>query len=203
MILGILSDSHGHRRRTRRALEILERCGATAFVHCGDFCEPDVCDELVGRRVWFVWGNNDEPIREYERYAASIGLAAPPRELPVRFSLEGKRFAVCHGHEHWFADAWSRARYGDTGPSLTAPRSGGAGALADALDADYVLYGHSHIPANELLSGVRFINPGALHRARVFSVATLNLADGVVRYWNTPRGDEPAAAGPPEELHIA
>ena len=51
MILGILSDTHGHARRTAAAVRLLQQLGAEAFVHCGDVGSPDVLDELAGRRA--------------------------------------------------------------------------------------------------------------------------------------------------------
>ena len=47
MVLGILSDTHGHARRTAAAVRLLEQLGAEAFVHCGDIGSPDVLDELA------------------------------------------------------------------------------------------------------------------------------------------------------------
>ena len=35
-MVGILSDSHGQVQRTRTAIELLQKAGATEFIHCGD-----------------------------------------------------------------------------------------------------------------------------------------------------------------------
>ena len=63
--------------------------------------------------------------------------------------LGGKRFAIFHGHERGFENA------------------------PYTLDVDYILHGHSHVARDETLNGIRIINPGALHRARPKSFATL------------------------------
>ena len=105
MVLGILSDTHGHDGPAERAVALLRRLGAEALVHCGDVGSTGVLDALRaastadGRPApaWFVWGNTDAPIEELEDYARAIGLAAP-RATPVRIGLADRRIAVFHGH---------------------------------------------------------------------------------------------------------
>lgn len=165
MILGILSDSHGRAARTALALRLLRACGAERFVHCGDIGSTEVLSEFVGLNVHFVWGNNDDPHGPLARYARSLGLALPT--VPVELALGGRKIVVIHGHEHAFAELWRGAA--STAPTGDRP--------------EYVLYGHSHVPADERRGGARFINPGALHRAPLFTVATLDLASDAVTHW--------------------
>jgi putative phosphoesterase len=158
MILGILSDNHGHAKRVRRALDVLRKAGAGAFVHCGDIGDADVFDELAGERCWFVWGNNDWPDGPLLEAARRAGLD-PPTDIPLRFELGGRRIAVFHGHEREFQHLLDRLEVGDPGDA----------------DVDYVFFGHTHVPADARLGGARLINPGALHRAPLRTVATLDL----------------------------
>lgn len=150
MLIGILSDSHGRHLMVRRAVALFDRLGVQHLIHCGDVGRTSVFDELVGRPLAFVWGNTDEPSGKLLAYLDTVGLS-PPEDIPLRLELDGKRFAVFHGHERAFD-------------------------YAERLDVDYVLHGHSHERRDERIGRVRFINPGALHRARVPTVATLDTA---------------------------
>lgn len=164
MLLGILSDSHGRHERTARAVRILRGYGAEAFIHCGDIGTRLVLDALAGLNAWFVWGNNDVPDDPFlNQYVAALGLPLPP-EPPLRVRLAGRCLAVFHGHEPEF------------GRLIDALRAGRADQVAALVgDAQFVLYGHTHVAADEQLGGVRLINPGALHRARQYTVALLDL----------------------------
>ena len=149
MLIGILSDSHGRDRVVRRALALFDRLGVKHVIHCGDVGGAEVFDELVGRPCTFVWGNMDFPDDGLRAYLESVGIDAPTG-VPTRRALDGKRFAVFHGHEPGFDAAVS------------------------SLDVDYLLHGHTHIARDERFNGKRIINPGALHRAREKTVATLD-----------------------------
>ena len=149
MLVGILSDSHGKHLTVRRAIELFDRLGVEHIIHCGDVCGMAVFDELVDRPCTFVWGNMDFPDDALMAYLDSIGLAAPQAE-PTRVNLDGKSFAVFHGHEGGFHNA------------------------VDTLQVDYLLHGHTHITRDESRGITRIINPGALQRAKVKTVATLD-----------------------------
>jgi hypothetical protein len=155
MIVGILSDSHGDAAATEQAVALLESRGAAALFHCGDVCGTSVLDALAGRRAWFVWGNCDDASASMRAYVQALGLEWP--RPPVRVTLEGRRIALCHGHEKFF-------------PSLLAAR-----------DLDYVFFGHTH--AYEDRGGrPRAVNPGALFRARVKTAAVLDLATDALTF---------------------
>lgn len=148
MLVGLLSDSHGRHLAVRTAMTLFDKLGVSHLIHCGDVGSPEVFDEMVGRSCTFVWGNTDFPDDGLLTYALSLGLPIP-QEIPVRLELEGKRFAVFHGHEPGFDTAIQR------------------------LEVDYILHGHTHVTRNERFDGKRIINPGALHRAARKTVATL------------------------------
>lgn len=151
MRIGLLSDSHGDAAATERAVALLAARGAEAFIHCGDVCSLAVLDALVGRQAWFVWGNCDAPDAAARRYVERIGLPWP--NVPLDLALAGRRIRVLHGHERAFRAALA------------------------AADVDYLVHGHTHIRADRRVGSMRVINPGALHRAAVHSVALLDLAD--------------------------
>lgn len=149
MRLGILSDPHGNAAMVHRALVLLDARGAEAFILCGDIGGLNVLEELVGRRCWFVWGNTDCPDPTWRAQVESMGLPWPNGPLELR--LEGKRIGVFHGNEKEFVKACERA------------------------DRDYLLFGHTHRRHDSRSGGMRIINPGALHRVRVPTVALLDL----------------------------
>lgn len=149
MLVGILSDSHGKRKAVRRALELFDAENVEIFVHCGDVGDRAVFDEFVGRDVRFVWGNTDDPDGPLIAYLQTVGIAVP-EEVPLRFEIGGKSFAVYHGHEGGFDEA------------------------VRTMDVDYLLHGHTHVWRNEKIGRRRVINPGALQRANPKTVAILN-----------------------------
>lgn len=157
MLLGILSDSHGHVAPVRTALSLFDRLGVESLVHCGDVGDELVFDLFVGRSFAFVWGNTDYPSGSLMAYLESVGIN-PPQDQPLHLELEGKRFAVFHGHE---------------------PTFGGA---ALNLDVDYILHGHTHEARDERINGRHVINPGALHRANPKTVATLDLSSDSLQF---------------------
>ena len=149
MLIGIMSDTHGRHLAARAAMELFQRLGAGHVFHCGDVGGIAVFDELLSVPCTFVWGNTDEPDQSTFAYLEGVGLPLPSKP-PARMTLDGKTFAVFHGHERAFSSAVS------------------AGGI------DYLLHGHTHEARDERIGGVRIINPGALQRARIKTVATLD-----------------------------
>lgn len=149
MILGILSDTHDQLERTARAVEKLCRAGAEAIIHCGDLTTPDVVYVCAGRPSYFVLGNNDSDVGGIKLAVEVVG------GFYLGFGglveLGGKRLGVAHG---------------DMGRVLRELVAAGP---------DYLLSGHTHVPHDERRGGIRWINPGALHRARSWTAALLDL----------------------------
>jgi len=156
MKIGILSDSHGQMDRFRRALTLLTEAGAEAFIHCGDLGGPGALDEMIGQRCWFVWGNTDIPLPGWRAYVEALDLPWP--DGPLDLTLDGKRLAVFHGHEPGMPEA-----------------------IRDG-DFDYVLHGHTHQRSDRHVGSTRVINPGALDRASVKTVAVLDLKTDTLDY---------------------
>ena len=153
MRLGVLSDTHDELTRTRLAVHMLRDAGADALVHCGDLASPPIVQALAVLPAWFVFGNHDaDMVPALQQAAAEYG--------PVCLSwggvieLGGRRVGVAHGH-------------------MTAD-------VRRVLveQPEFLLSGHSHIPSDAVVGGVRRINPGALQRADQFTVAVLDLSSG-------------------------
>ncbi|MGC8642585.1 MAG: metallophosphoesterase family protein [Isosphaeraceae bacterium] len=155
MLIGILSDTHDQVERTRAAVNMLIREGATALIHCGDLTGPDVVYECSGIPSYFVFGNCDHD-RESIRQAISLSGGTCLERGGV-ISLGGVRMAVTHG------DSVSEIQR-----------------LA-ALEPEYLFTGHSHHVSDIQNGPTRWVNPGALHRAQTWTVALLDIACKSVR----------------------
>jgi putative phosphoesterase len=149
MLIGILSDTHGHVEITTAAVALLKQKGAEYFIHCGDVGSEAVLDQLAGLEAAFVFGNTDWDSDGLARYASHIGVKCCDRFADL--TLGGKRFAVLHGD-----DATLRQR------------------ILIAQNHDYLLQGHTHVRMDDRAGKTRLINPGALYRARHKTVATLD-----------------------------
>lgn len=163
MVIGILSDTHGRLQPVRRAIEVFRSRGVEAIFHCGDIGSIDVLRELAAatRHLWFVWGNTDVPNNGWAEAVRECGLTWP--DGPIVVELAGKRIAVAHGHEVRFLLL-------QRDPTL-----------------DYVLSGHTHGYSDSREGHIRYINPGALHRCAVHTVATLDLATDELLFHEVPR----------------
>lgn len=156
MRLGILSDTHDELARTLAAVALLRREGAEALVHCGDLASPPVVAALAVLPSWFVFGNHDaDVVPQLESAAAEHGVTCLGWGGIIE--LAGKRVGVAHGH------------------LTTDVRQ------VLASRPDYLLTGHAHFPSDRSDGGVRRINPGALHRADTFTIAVLDVEEGMVR----------------------
>ena len=148
MRIGILSDSHGHIEITARAVNLLLDQGAELLLHLGDFETEAVIDELVGHPARIVFGNCDWDLNSLTRYAGHVGVTV---DHPLGIiEADEKRIAFTHGH---LKDSMERA-------------------LSE--EVEYLLHGHTHELCDERIGSTRIINPGALFRARRYTVAILD-----------------------------
>ena len=157
MILGILSDTHDRDAAMAAGIETLRRSGAQFFVHCGDIGSRRCIDLLAGLPSAFVFGNTDWDRAKLARYAASIDVPCYGTFAALEF--DAKQIAVIHGDDFRLKQR-----------------------LIDEQKHDYLLQGHTHIKDDRRVGKMRLINPGALHRAAVKTVATLDLAADVLRF---------------------
>jgi putative phosphoesterase len=156
MRVGILSDTHDQRLRTATAVRILVAEGAEALIHCGDLTGPDIVYECCHLPSFYVLGNNDHDAMGLQRVVADLGGTWLGRGGEV--VLDGCRIAATHGDSER-----EMRRLAESGP-------------------DYLLFGHSHRCTDERVGTTRLINPGALHRAPLWTVALLDLQSDVLRF---------------------
>ena len=154
MRIGLLSDTHGDAEIAEQAVRLLEAQGAEYLIHCGDVGETDVLDALAGIPSAFVFGNNDFDRAELADYAKQIGVSCLNDFGKLAFN--GKRITVTHGDQDYVL---TRVLRDDT--------------------TDYLFTGHTHQRRDERIGGVRWINPGALYRAKLKTVGLLDLATDV------------------------
>ncbi len=156
-MIGILSDTHNHLRRTQLAVEILCDRGAEMLVHCGDLATPAIVEACAVLPLYFVFGNHDaDSAADLNRAASECGATC--LEWGGEFTHRGKRIAVVHGHIT-----------ADLRPLLEA-------------EPDYLLSGHSHAARDWQDGPTRRINPGALYRTSEPTVALLDMDTDEVQF---------------------
>jgi len=164
MRIGILSDTHGDATQLSRALEIFSHHQVQAIVHCGDVGSIECLRLLAGAapNVYVVAGNTDRHIEQLADEAGSLGVnfAWETVQMPLD---DGKALVATHGHDENLL-----------------------GELIADRQFRYVCHGHSHKIRDERVNGVRVINPGALHRAKVHTVALLDTANDVLEHIVVP-----------------
>jgi uncharacterized protein len=159
LLIGILSDTHDRLDAAKLGINLLRQLGAQHLIHCGDVGGPQIIDLLVGVPSSLVWGNNDWDRAPLSRYCESVGVQC--FNGLGELELDGRQIAVTHGDV----------------PAAVRSVIAGQG-------HDYLLLGHTHVAADHRNGRVRIINPGALYRASVKSVAVLDTAIDAVRFYD-------------------
>lgn len=162
MKIGILSDTHNHLPRTEQAVALLRDAGAETLFHCGDLASPEIITACAVLPFYFTFGNHDSDMVPILEQAAEE-QGAHCLHWGGEVTLADKRIALVHGHI-------TR----DLRPLLEA-------------QPDFLLTGHSHQQHDFHEGNTRRINPGALFRAKVFTVAALNLATDDLQWIEVPK----------------
>ena len=157
MIVGILSDTHGRADMAHLAVQKLLENRAEYIVHCGDVGGQEVLDALAGHPSMFVFGNNDYDADDLANYAKIIGIACGGTHGKLAFA--GKRAVITHGDD------------------LRLIRR-----LIQEQQIDYLFLGHTHEKLDRREGKVRMINPGALYRAAVKTVAVLDTGTDELKF---------------------
>ena len=157
VIVGILSDTHGRADMAKKAVDVLLQHNAEYLVHCGDVGGTDVLDALAGHPAMFVFGNNDYERSGLTTYAESIGIACGGTHGKLSFG--DKIGVVTHGDDF----------------ALTKR-------LVREQQIDYLFVGHTHERLDQHKGKIHVINPGALYRASVKTVAILDTETNLVKF---------------------
>jgi len=128
----VISDTHGF---LNNAINIIEKLKPDFVLHLGDMLAD--CEDLEAifprQKFIFVKGNND--------YWARNSLFPDERV----FVIENKNFFVCHGHKY----------HVKSGTELLRKK-------AKEINADIVLYGHTHVKKLEYDGDTIIMNPGSV-----------------------------------------
>ncbi len=151
MLLGLISDTHGHLAYTLDAVRMLREFDVTLVLHCGDIGSAAVIEALAEWPTHYVFGNCDRGLENSLRGAIErVGHTC--HERFGELELEGLRVAWLHG---------------DDERRLAATLSGG--------QYHVVCSGHTHVARSARTGDTLAINPGAVYRANPRSVAVLEL----------------------------
>jgi hypothetical protein len=157
MRVGLLSDTHDRLEAAAAAMKVLRDAQAEALLHAGDVGSEQIIDLLAGENAAFVWGNNDWDREQLSRVATQIGVKC--LDVFGEISLGGKLFALTHGDDQSLVDR-----------------------VLKEQRHDYLITGHTHVKHDQRIGRVRWINPGALHRAREKTVAILDTEKDELRF---------------------
>lgn len=165
MNIGILSETHGNVSRTCTAIDLLINKEVEAVIHCGDIGSEEILLEICGRfgnsgfPVFGVLGNVDQYNQAIEQFPEDAGIKL--MGIVGELILDGKSIAVVHGHHpHDLYRAIHSGKY------------------------DYILTGHTHVMEDRREGNTRIINPGAVCRAAVNTVAVLDTRDDNLVFYN-------------------
>lgn len=152
MLLGIVSDTHGHVEHARDAVRVLESCRIDEAIHCGDIGSSEIVELFRPWPTHFVLGNVDSDARSLRAAVERIGGLFHGRFGSL--NVLGKRIAFLHGDdERLLRDTIAGGQY------------------------DLVCHGHTHVPEQRAKDNTLVLNPGALYRARRHTVALVRVPE--------------------------
>jgi uncharacterized protein len=149
MLLGVISDTHGHVHNARVGVRKLESYGVEAVLHCGDIGTAEIVPLLAAWPTHFVYGNCDHG-QELELAIKAAGQTYHGRFGSIE--LNGVKIALLHGDDSWLLRE----------------------TIADG-EHHLVCHGHTHVPRNERIGNTLVLNPGALYRADPHTIAIVDL----------------------------
>lgn len=173
MRLALISDVHANATALRAVLDELESLDVDRVVCAGDVVgygpDPAACVELVRESAdVVVAGNHDRMVETPDRYAAhptagpglshaADSLSEPARawlrSLDSRTRLANASVVVAHSHP----DPGRRGEY---------VYPDGFSAVESAVDADYLVLGHTHVQGVHEGEETVVVNPGSVGQPR-------------------------------------
>lgn len=146
LLLGVLSDTHGHVQNTQAAARMLDSLGVDEVLHCGDIGSEAIPRILEKWPTHYVFGNVDREEDELRDAIERSAHTCHGRFGEIEFS--GKRIALVHSDD----------------AALFQKTIGGG-------DFDLVCYGHTHKAEQHRVGSTLVLNPGAVYRAAPHSLA--------------------------------
>ncbi len=152
MILGIVSDTHGHVEFTRAAVRVLQGFDVAQVIHCGDIGSSDIVGLFDRWPTHFVLGNVDAHPPTWRAVIEGAGHIFHGRFGSLE--MAGRRIAFLHGDDSRLLEE-----------TIAAGRH------------DLVCYGHTHLAEQHRHGDTLVVNPGALYRAERHSIAIARLPE--------------------------
>lgn len=161
MKIGVLSDTHNNLSNLLIALDTFRERGIETIIHCGDLTRLEMLTHLEGVRVIYTIGNMDVmtgTIRKHLEKMRKDNFAG----TIFKGTLGGVPVAATHSHiEGTLMKLIREGRY------------------------KWLFHGHTHDKRDEVIKGVRIVNPGALgglgREPRTFCV--VDLAEEAVEFF--------------------
>lgn len=157
MLLGIVSDTHGHVAQTRLAIGMLESLDVDEVIHCGDVGTAEVVAMFAPWPTHYVFGNTDGYQTELRDAMEQAGHSCHERFGTLE--REGRHIAFLHGDDE--------ARLEET--------------IASG-QFDMVCSGHTHVAHQTQLRATLALNPGAIYRASPHTIAVVELPELVATH---------------------
>lgn len=152
MLLGVVSDTHGHVENTRAAVRVLESCEIDQVIHCGDIGSPQIVELFRPWPAHFVLGNVDSDTRSLR--AAVVQIQGTLHGRFGSLKAQGKRIAFLHGDDERLLRE-----------------------TIDGGDYDLVCHGHTHVAEQRQDGDTLVLNPGAMYRAARHTIALVRLPE--------------------------
>ena len=168
MKLLLMSDSHQNYSAVRDVVT-RHRYEVDAFVHLGDGIREflDVMKDMDCSNYYFIAGNNEE---------GTIYCQSPDYKI---ITIDEHRILITHGNKY------------ENKLDLL-----GVAHIASMNNAEIALCGHTHVAEDEMIHGIRVINPGALRYWRdgfpgytILSISEYVEAE-FIEYWEENNGSE-------------
>lgn len=157
MKIAIVSDSHDNLANIYKFLDYINKEGICYVIHCGDLCAPAVLREIIQKydgEFHLVFGNVDGDHAGEEKFAEAAKGRVTIHGEEGKIEIDGVKIGFTHTPV--------RARK-----------------MAESEPFDFIFYGHTHKPWEELVGKTRLINPGTL--AGMFNLATFAILDTETR----------------------
>jgi len=156
MLIGVVSDTHGHLPLTTAAIDRLLQQSVHHVLHCGDIGSTDIVSLFSHWPAHFVFGNVDWNRTELGEAIEKSGQTC--HDCFGSIELAGRRIGLLHGdderrlHHEIASGNW-----------------------------DVICTGHTHVAGAQIVNETLLVNPGAVYRSQPPSVAVIDLDSLQVR----------------------
>jgi putative phosphoesterase len=157
MKIGVMSDTHDNLSNTIFVLNTYRERGIDTIVHCGDLTSPEMAAQFEGFRLILTIGNMDHTTGAVKK---RLGKMRDDNFAGMVFKgkLGGVFIAATHSH-----------------------LDGKIMELVREKKYKWIFHGHTHEKRDEVVQGVRIVNPGALgglgREPRTFCIVDLDAGD--------------------------